>query len=176
MKLNLLPYVFWTGQCGATTILPNCAVRSNAKPEFSLTLSLGVWHTDQNFIRSFWEWCDGPHKTWSTILVALKGIFLVYNPAHSLFRRQFCQPHSRMARLVLVSLLASALSHPSPQKKHPLKLGHDLRGHKHQYWLPEWQKKQLIYRGKPSQLKDLTVCQFGMSSTSYVQQFDLLFY
>ena len=161
MKLNLFPYVLWRGgQCGPTAILSNCAVSFNAKPEFSLTLSLGVWHTDQNFIRSFWEWCDGTHKTWPTILVAFIGMFLVYNPALSLFRHQFSQLHSRMARLVLISLslLACGLSNPSPQKKHPLKLGHDLRGHKHQYWLPEWQKKQLIYRGKPPQLKDLRVC------------------
>ena len=74
MKLNLFPYVLWRGgQCGPTAILSNCAVSFNAKPEFSLTLSLGVWHTDQNFIRSFWEWCDGTHKTWPTILVAFIG-------------------------------------------------------------------------------------------------------
>ena len=107
--------------------------------------------------------CDGTHKTWPIILDTPIGIFLVYNPAHSLFRRQFCrQAHPRMAKLVLMALLACALSSPSPQKKHPLKLGHDLRGHKQLFWLPQWQKKQLIYRGKPSQLKDLKVCHFDV--------------
>ena len=107
--------------------------------------------------------CDGTHKTWPIILDMPTGMFLVYNPSHSLFRRQFCrQAHLRMAKLVLMALLACALSSPSPQKKHPLKLGHDLRGHKQLFWLPQWQKKQFIYRGKPSQLKDVKVCNFDV--------------
>lgn len=141
------------------------------------TLSLGVWHTDQNFIRSFWERYDGTHKTWPTILVALfLRIFLVYNQVHSLFRHQFCrQARLRMAKLVFMSLLACALSSPSPHKKHPLKLGQDLRGHKQVFWLPEWQKKQLKFKEKPSQLKDVRVCNFQeMPITNFVQHWSAL--
>ena len=60
--------------------------------------------------------------------------------------------------------LASALSSPARENQHPLKLGHDLRDEKHLHWLPEsfsqWQKRQLmINKKKYPQLKDVRVGQ-----------------
>ena len=83
-----------------------------------------------------------------------------------------------MARTLLLSILASALSNPArenehpiqiniplaSENQHPLKLGHDLRNEKHLHWLPEsfsqWQKRQLmINKKKYPQLKDVRVGQ-----------------
>ena len=104
-------------------------------------------HTDQDFIRSFWEWFDRTH-------ILVSGI----KPGSQLIP-PFPVLVSRMSRVVLVSLLAACVF-SFPHKQHPLELGFDIRGHKHHHWVPQWQKKQLIFKGKPAQPKDVKVCKF----------------